>query len=54
MPDVSITSMQAAVKAAEVLERAECEPNPDMVEAKVAIADGWTSLAAALSEMERT
>ncbi|WP_424533643.1 hypothetical protein ACOZ38_25240 [Sphaerisporangium viridialbum] len=50
----TITSAQAAARAADVLERADCEPNHDMVSAKVAIAGGWTELAVALAEMERT
>ncbi len=49
-----ISWRQAASRAAEVLERADCEPNPLMVEAKCAIAYGWTQLAAALSEIEQT
>ncbi|MEV4472818.1 hypothetical protein [Nonomuraea sp. NPDC049504] len=54
MSDRTITWRQAAQRAAEVLERADCEPNPAMVEAKVSIAAGWTQLAAALSEIEQT
>jgi hypothetical protein len=49
----AITSAQASARAAEVLELADCEPNPAMVEAKVSIAAGWTELAATLAEMER-
>ncbi|MEU7911326.1 hypothetical protein [Microbispora bryophytorum] len=52
--DRIVTWRQAAQRAAEVLERADCEPNPAMVESKVAIAEGWTQLAVALSEIERT
>ncbi|WP_214317052.1 hypothetical protein [Nonomuraea sediminis] len=54
MSDQTITWRQAAARAADVLERADCEPNPAMVEAKVSIAEGWTQLAAALSEIEQT
>ncbi|GAA2895457.1 hypothetical protein GCM10020220_101880 [Nonomuraea rubra] len=54
MTSQTITWRQAAAHAAAVLERADCEPNPDMVEAKVSIAEGWTSLALALSEIEQT
>ncbi|GAA4599915.1 hypothetical protein GCM10023194_80920 [Planotetraspora phitsanulokensis] len=52
MTESTITSAQAALRAAEVLERADCEPNPAMVEAKVSIAEGWTGLAVALAEIE--
>ncbi|GAA4946035.1 hypothetical protein GCM10023334_058710 [Nonomuraea thailandensis] len=54
MTQQAITWRQAAAHAAAVLERADCEPNPDMVEVKVSIADGWTQLAVALSEIEKT
>ncbi|MER6171351.1 hypothetical protein [Streptosporangium sp. NPDC001681] len=55
MPELKrITATEAASYAAEVLERADCEPNPDMVEAKVRIAGGWTEPATALADMERT
>ncbi|WP_433426331.1 hypothetical protein ACQP1V_42665 (plasmid) [Microtetraspora malaysiensis] len=53
MEHQTVTAAQAAARAAEVLERADCEPNPHMVEAKVRIADGWTELATALAEMEQ-
>ncbi|GAA5046526.1 hypothetical protein HNP84_009738 [Thermocatellispora tengchongensis] len=54
MSDQTITWRQAVSRAAEVLERADCEPNTAMVEAKVAIAEGWVQLAIALSEIEKT
>ncbi|PRX90839.1 hypothetical protein [Allonocardiopsis opalescens] len=48
-----MTAGQAAEKAAEVLERADMEPNPAMVDSKVRIAEGWIALASALAEIER-
>lgn len=54
MSGQAVTWRQAASCAAEVLERADCEPNPAMVEAKVSIAAGWTQLATALAEIEHT
>lgn len=48
-----MTPEQAVAKAAEILERADLEPNPDMVDSKVRIAEGWTSLAQALADMAR-
>ncbi|MBT2234765.1 hypothetical protein [Nonomuraea sp. NEAU-A123] len=54
MTQQTITWRQAATHAAAVRERADCEPNPAMVEAKVSIAEGWTQLAVTLSEIEKT
>ncbi|MEV1168604.1 hypothetical protein [Nonomuraea sp. NPDC049784] len=54
MTQQTITWRQAAAHAAAVMERADVEPNPSMVEAKVSIAAGWTQLAATLSEIEQT